>query len=75
MDIKRNRRKPLRIGDRVRLRPRVMLEFGRVTSRIQSFIPDIQGGVVLSDYIGGFRCWNVLDLRRARNLSDSTHGA
>lgn len=46
----------IREGSLVRLRGR------KTTARVRAMLTDIQGGVLLDGYLGGFRYWNVLDL-------------
>lgn len=56
----------LKIGDKVELRKSVKF-VGRIDgefAKIEAFLPDVEGGVYLSNRIGGFRYWNVADLKR-----------
>lgn len=46
-----------KIGNKVRVKGE------RGTAEIVLFLSDVKGGVILDRHIGGFRCWNVLDLR------------
>lgn len=54
----------MKIGDTVKLKKgTVRLERGgkRVAKVIEK-LSDVEGGLVLSERLGGFRYWNVLDL-------------
>lgn len=46
----------MKVGDLVRLQGR------KRRARIVALITEVKGGVVLDRALGGFRCWNVLDL-------------
>jgi hypothetical protein len=59
------RRKPLAIGDHVRLRRPLFLRAGpRPVTTIEGHFTEIEGGVVLTDRLEGFYCWNERDLER-----------
>jgi hypothetical protein len=63
------RRKPLAIGDRVRLRRAAALEPGpRTVTTVEGMFTDVAGGIVLTDRLEGFYCWNVMELERAPRL-------
>lgn len=53
----------MQVGDKVKLKRGV--PHGReahTTARIESFLPDVEGGVKLDRRLRGFHYWNVLDL-------------
>lgn len=61
------RRKPLAIGDRVRLRRAVAQEPGaRQATTVEGLYTEVAGGIVLKERLEGFYCWNVADLERIR---------
>lgn len=49
----------IRRGSVVRLKGR------KKTAKVVELLADVKGGVVLDRPLGGFRCWNKLDLVRA----------
>ena len=54
-------------SDFVRLKSKVKT-YGdkRGIAKVVSYLTGIEGGVLLDRQLGGFQCWNVADLKRAR---------
>lgn len=59
------------IGSRVRLKKSVAGSGYRQHSVVRGWLKDVEGGLVLADYLDGFRCWNVEDLERVPQLDHS----
>lgn len=53
----------IRRGSVVRLKGR------KKTAKVVELLADVKGGVVLDRPLGGFRCWNKLDLERGSVLA------
>ena len=58
--VRRDDVEAMKPGDTVRLL------HGKKTAVIRRLLGDVKGGVVLFDWLGGFRCWNVKDLKVVR---------
>ena len=56
----KKRKQIIRVGTIVRLKGK------KRTAKVITRFQDIEGGVVLSPELGGYRCWNVEDLERAK---------
>lgn len=59
-----------KVGDVVKLKPRTIklspLDVKNYrTATIRALLADVEGGVLLDRHMGGFRYWNVQDLRPA----------
>lgn len=55
----------IRRGSVVRLKGR------KKTAKVVELLADVKGGVVLDRPLGGFRCWNKLDLARASDSASA----